>query len=209
MDKQTGKFIASVVESLPKELDENLMQGWIENPKGLQKVLREALCPPAEEKKWFEKDGMIYFTVTSNGKSGKEWIEHFEFRRIKMNDRTRRILLKIKASKKSTTFQIVVIKGKLNRITLNIRTEADKRKFEKPNAEVACLIRDMFTDGEINMMGLMWIATMHEPIKDSDGDPIILGTGCYDSDSWLLANLDEPGSEWHREGGFAFVASQV
>ncbi len=47
MDKQTAKLVASIAENLP-EMDSSLMQGWIENPKGLQKTLKEALCPPVE-----------------------------------------------------------------------------------------------------------------------------------------------------------------
>lgn len=212
MDKQTGKFIASVVENLPKEIDENLMQGWIQNPRGLQKVLREALCPPAEEKKWFEKDGMIYFTVISNGKSGKDWIKHFESKGIKTGDYARQILLKIKPSKKGTVTQIAVIKGEFfsdeNRITSNIHIEADKRKLSKPNAEVGCLIRDMFTNEKIKKMGLSWIVTMHEPIKDSDGRPYLLYTSRDDGASWLNTPCGNPGYGWNRVGGFAFVASQ-
>jgi hypothetical protein len=213
MDKQTGKFIASVVESLPKELDENLMQGWIENPKGLQKVLREALCPPAEEKKWFEKDGMIYFTVISNGMSGKEWIKHFESKGIKIGDYARQILLKIKPSKKGTVTQIAVIKGEFfsdeNRTTSKIREEANKRKLSKPNTEVACLIRDMFTDGEIKEMGLWWIVTIHEPIITFSRDLGLLCTYQSGGRSRLDTGYSKLVGYWDCEAGFAFVASQV
>lgn len=47
MSYQVAKLIARIAENLP-EMDENVMQGWIESPKGLQKVLREALCPPQQ-----------------------------------------------------------------------------------------------------------------------------------------------------------------
>jgi|SRR3989344_635152 len=43
-DRQTKKFCSAVVDALP-ELSEDVMQGWIGNPMGLQKVLL-ALCPP-------------------------------------------------------------------------------------------------------------------------------------------------------------------
>ena len=55
MDKQTAKLIARISENLPPDMDENVMQGWIDNPKGLQQALREALCPP----RFREKDGVI------------------------------------------------------------------------------------------------------------------------------------------------------
>lgn len=47
MDKQTGKLIARIAENLP-EMDTDVMQGWIENPKGLQSFLG-GLNPPKPE----------------------------------------------------------------------------------------------------------------------------------------------------------------
>lgn len=44
LDKQTAKLIGRIAENLP-EMDGDIMQGWIDNPKGLQKFLR-GLCPP-------------------------------------------------------------------------------------------------------------------------------------------------------------------
>ena len=45
ISKQTAKFIARIAENLP-DMDETTMQGWIENPKSLQKTLMKAFCPP-------------------------------------------------------------------------------------------------------------------------------------------------------------------
>lgn len=44
-DKQTAKFLAVVGENMP-ELSGDVMQGWIQNPKAVQKVLERAFCPP-------------------------------------------------------------------------------------------------------------------------------------------------------------------
>ncbi len=44
-DRQTAKFLAIVGENMP-ELSGDVMQGWIENPKSLQKALKDSLCPP-------------------------------------------------------------------------------------------------------------------------------------------------------------------
>ena len=43
-DRQTGKFLARVAENIP-EMSADVMQGWIENPHGLQKFL-VGLNPP-------------------------------------------------------------------------------------------------------------------------------------------------------------------
>lgn len=50
-DRQTAKFIAVLIESMPK-IPSNVMQGWIQNPKGFQRVLAEALLPPQKFEVW-------------------------------------------------------------------------------------------------------------------------------------------------------------
>ena len=46
---QTARFIAAIADAMPSDLSGELMQGWIENPKALRKVLSGALCPPQSE----------------------------------------------------------------------------------------------------------------------------------------------------------------
>ena len=96
-----------------------------------------------------------------------------------------------------------------DRITSKIRTEANKRKLIKPEAELGCLIRDTFTDKEIEAMGLVWIVAFHKPIKDSDGDPSLLGAHRYGAGPWLSADYGRPDGGWNRVNGFAFAVSQV
>jgi hypothetical protein len=117
------------------------------------------------------------------------------------------------------TTEVAVLKGMLfedqSRTTKKIRAYAeafrlpDKRKLEKPNAELACLIREKFTDKEIEAMGLWYIVTMHEPINDSDGHPRLLYASRHDDDHWLIAYDGRPDHRWHRVNGFAFAVSQV
>lgn len=161
---------------------------------------------------WREGDDVIRFSVTSDGTSGEEWITRLENKGFRVSDYAKQILRSpdFKPSSGIAT-EIVVLKGSLfkddDRITKNIRAEADKRKLEKPNAEVACLIREKFTDKEIEAMGLMWIVVMHEPIKDSDGDPALLDASRDDDGRWLDACYDGPGNRWDRGDGFAFVVA--
>ena len=42
-DRQTATFLAVVGQNMP-EISGDVMQGYIENPKALQKALRNALC---------------------------------------------------------------------------------------------------------------------------------------------------------------------
>ena len=165
--------------------------------------------------KWTrDADGVIYFTVVSNGKTGEEWIVHLNGKGLPVGSYAQSVLRhkNFKPTKAGTVHQIGVLPGKLfsdnDRITKNIRGNAKKRKMTDPHAEVACLIRDMFSDEEIKEMGLDWIITMHEPIPDSDGDPGVLGARRF-----LGYGLDacdgDPDDRWYCGDGFAFSVPQV
>jgi len=45
---QALKFGAVVLQNLP-ELSGDVMQGWIQNSRSLQRVLKNALCPPESD----------------------------------------------------------------------------------------------------------------------------------------------------------------
>jgi len=101
--------------------------------------------------KWSEKDGVISFSVTSDGTTGEDWITRLESKGFRVGDYTKQMLRS--SSFKPTSgvkTQIAVLKGELfadsDRTTEKIRAEADKRKLSKSNAELACLIREKFTD---------------------------------------------------------------
>jgi hypothetical protein len=163
---------------------------------------------------WREQDGVIYLTVTSDGTTGPEWITHLEFKRFRLSDYAKSVLRSpdFKPTK-GVTYEIAVLKGMLfeekDRYTKNIRVVATQRKFSTPNAEIACLIRENFSDEDIEAMGLIWIVAMHEPIKDSGGDPDLLSASRSGDGRWLHACCDSPGRRWRRGRGFAFVVSQV
>ncbi len=166
-----------------------------------------------ETSKWRKQDGVIYFSVTSDGTPGPKWIERLEGNGFRIGDSAKQVLCSpsFKPTNGITT-EVAVLLGMLfrdiNRTTENIRAEADKRKLTKPNAEVACLIREKFTDEEIEQMGLWWIVVMHEPIKDFDDDPILL-SACRDCGGRRLrACVDFSDGGWDRGNGFAFVVSE-
>lgn len=164
--------------------------------------------------KWTEKDSVIRFSVTSDGTTGEQWITRLESKGFRVSDYAK-IILRSKSFKPTSgvTTEITVLKGEIfsdnDRITKNIRKEAKNRKLSTPNAEVACFIREKFSDKELEAMGLYLIVTMHEPIKDSVGDPILLNAHRGGTGSWLGAYYDSPDNEWSRSHGFAFVLSQV
>lgn len=177
---------------------------------GVDRLLSGEITISKPKRAWREQDGVIYFSVTSDSTTGEEWIKRLEGKDFRVSDYAKSVLRSDFKPTDGVTTEIAVLKGMLfedkDRITNKIRAEADKRKLIKPNAEVACLIREKFTDEEIKAMGLWGIITMHEPIKDSDGDPDLLGADRFVVGGWLLAYYVSPDSGWGRGCGFAFVA---
>ena len=163
---------------------------------------------------WREEDGVVYFSVTSGGTTGEDWIKRLKSNGFRVGGYAKQALRSpdFKPTDGVTT-QVAVLKGVLfednDRITRKIRAEADKRKLSKPSAELACLIREKFTDKEIEAMGLWYIVAMHEPINGSYGDPFLLHASRYIVGRRLGATLGRPGDVWNRDYGFAFAMSQV
>ena len=223
--KQAGKVITLMENTPCEQLQELLGSGLLSDllTADVKRISRDefrkvcGLKPLVSEpvvRAWREQDGVIYFSVTSDGTTGPQWIERLEEKGFRLSKWAKDVLNSADfVPTNGMTYEIAVLKGMLwndnKRITKNIRAEADKRKLTKPNAEVACLIREMFSDEEIEAMGLVWIVAMHEPISDSVGDPDLLNADRGGGGLWLRAAYGRPDGGWGRDYGFAFVASQV
>lgn len=183
------------------------MQDVIE---GKSKRLRLDLIP---QKKWWKANGVICLKVISDGTTGEQWIERLEKKGFKISKYAKELLLS-KDFKPTfgVEYTIAVLKGSIfndtNRVTKRIRDEASARKLTTPSPEVACLIREMFSDEEIKAMGFGWIVTFHKPIKDSDGGLRLLNARLYGDGSWLSARHDSPDDSWLDGSGFAFEVSR-
>ena len=178
------------------------------------RYLRGELVVSEPVRRWEERDGVIYLTVTSDGTTGSEWITRLEKNDFHISNYVKQLLCSSDFQPTSGVIcQIAILKGMIfsdkDRVTKKIRAYTSERNFSKPNAEVACLIRENFSDEEIKAMGLIWIITMHEPIKDSDGDLYLLNANRDHGGRWLNADYGNPVGGWGRENGFAFVVSQV
>ena len=179
-----------------------------------ERFLHDELSVSEPTRQWREADGVIYFSVMSDGTTGEQWIARLESKNLRVGDYAKQVLRHEDFKPTSGVLtEVAVLKGMLfedsDRITSKIRAAADKRTFQKPNAEIACLIREKFTDEEIEAMGLRYIVAMYEPINDSDGAPHLLLADRDNVGRWLSAAYDGPGSRWDRGFGFAFAVSQV
>lgn len=163
--------------------------------------------------RWREEKDVIYFSVTSDGTTGVEWISRLERRGFNVSFSARAVLDSddFKPTK-GVTYEIAVLKGlsfaEVDRTNKNIGIQARARRLRKPNVEVACLIRENFSDKEIKAMGLFVILTMARPIRDSEGDLCLLGAGLTAGGRCLSAFGGERHYQHVRDNGFAFVVSK-
>lgn len=107
------------------------------------------------------------------------------------------------------TYRLVIIRGDefatdVERTTANIRTEAARRRYLTPPAEVVALLGKKFTQEEL---GFSYVVVMHEPILDSDGGPGLLVLYRDSDGEWLYAWDGGPVKQWFRGGVFVFLAS--
>lgn len=191
----------------------NAMVKKLGGPEQALKLLRGELAVAEIKRPWREENGIIYLTVTSDGTTGPEWIKRLENKGFRVSKYAKDLLNSTDfVPTTGVTYEVAVLRGMLfndaERVTKHIRAKADELTLTTPNAEVACLLRELLSDKDIEAMGLWWVTIMHEPIKDSDGDPDLLGFHRHDEGLWLGAGYDGPGYEWYGSDGFAFV-SQV
>lgn len=180
------------------------------------KLLRGELIVTEFRGPWYEDNGILYCKpLRSDGKTGLQWLEHFEKKEINCTDFAKEVLLsKDFKPTNGTVYHVVIFRGNLwrngSRRTSTIRTAALRKKFQKPNVELGCLIRDAYSDKEIEAMGFNWIVTMHEPVRDSEGGKLLLrsyrGSSSRSMTNCLRAQNEE--HQWEVGTGFAFVRSQ-
>lgn len=187
----------------------------IDNPiEVLRMVKAGELRISVTKPRWIEKEGIVYFQVTSDGTSGRDWISRLKRNLYEVDDYVECVLRsKYFKPTSGVTYEIAVLKGGLfidKSISVqNIRKSGKAYKFTTPSAEVACLIREKFSDRELKAMRLNNIATMHRPIKDSYGNPLLLVTCGSIGGPGLCCNYEYSDSKMNRSNGFAFVSSIV
>jgi len=123
-----------------------------------------------------DKDGVIRFSVTGLGLTGKQWIDERLEKGHKLSKRAEEVLLSpnFVSCEVGKVYNIVVLPGVLfsdeNRTTKNIRDEGDRRGLPHGKnlpTEIGCFVRENFTNDEIKQLDLSWLVTMHEPVEDS------------------------------------------
>jgi hypothetical protein len=146
---------------------------------GALKFLRNELSISEPEKSWREKNGIIYFSVLSDGTTGAEWVERLGRKGLlgKPDWFTKEYLQKsLLAREFIPTNGVITEVAILKSILFNyierkneiVRRYASENKLIEPTPEVACLIMEKFSKEDFLMMGLTDIKVMHKPFSNSD-----------------------------------------
>jgi hypothetical protein len=165
-----------------------------------------------EQSVWHEgKDGIIRLTLTSDGTSGPEWVKRLWHCGVHLSPGSLYLLHSPDFKPTSgVTVEIAVVRRILfprgQRSNRDIVSAAAKRKFRLLHPEMACLLREKISNKDVEDMGLWWIFTMHEPIKDDRDDPRILIVG-RERNGCLSAEYYDLDSGRDIGDGLAFGAS--
>ena len=162
--------------------------------------------------KWHEQNGVIYLNVTSDGTTGYQWIKRFENKGYPVGKYAKSVLRSkdFKPTSGETT-RIAILRGMLfedhELRTNKIRAFAAERNLKAPNAEVACLIREIFSREMMNEMGLWWIVVMHEPITIPNVGSRLLDVDTFNRGEWLNTFDGKSEESWSRGHSFVFAVS--
>ena len=207
-----SEFLISGIETgqLNAMVKNVMRQTGIDNPEEAVRMMNAGeLQVSVVSRNWREVNNIIYFTVTSNGRSGRDWIEYLESKGFFVSKKTKTMLLSSDFKPTNQVMEIAILKCSLwenkDKISKKICSFASGQNFSKPTIEVACLIREKFSNADLKEMGLWFIVVMHEPIMTINGLEVI-NIDRY-GDAWLQTTQYPKADVRWREGvSFAFIS---
>ncbi len=204
-DRQTASFLAVVGQNMP-EISGDVMQGWIENPKALQKALRTALCPP-ETTVTAPREFATWKTIKiGTQKSVKDLTKALTGNGFRISDWAGDILKKITLAAAETEIELVLVSVADLGFTKATRRDViyDRAKelgLDLVPAEVGPQLRLAYTDQPLNE----WMVMAMEPITGSDGGLGVFNVEHYDVGRWLRSYSGDPDIMWNPDDRWVFA----
>jgi hypothetical protein len=203
--------IAHVEPGKLNALVKNIMlQTGIENPNEAVRLFNSGeLIAVDAVPDWERRNNLFYFSVTSPGRSGPEWIEYFRNKGTDMNEDAKKIILSADfQSTKGITTGIVVASYEnfVDVSSLGIHQEAIcKYRMIGLSIEQACLIRDKMTDRKIQKMGFDRLIFLFGDIDNPEGKFSCLGMNTFLGDNNLFGSILAAKDKWQpTKIGFCF-----
>jgi hypothetical protein len=92
-----------------------------------------------------------------------------------------------------------------NRTTANLRKRGmEHHGYGMPLAGLIPRVREVLSDKQMEELGIWYVAALHEPITDSDGDPRVLHASRGGGGRWVSVVCDDPDDQWDDVGSFVF-----
>ena len=169
----------------------------------------------------FERNehGHIVFTFTGLDLTGAQEIERLEASGYRVGNYAKQCFTSAKSDGYDKNHRLVA--GQQYKIALmpnkeierdSDRTTANLRKrgmehygYGKPLAGIVPRYREKVSDKQMKDMGVGYIVSLHDPIKDSGGDPSVLSSNRRVVGSWVYALWGKPDSQWNDDAACAFL----
>lgn len=158
----------------------------------------------------------IVFTVTGLELTGAEELERLQSGEYTVSDYAKQMLTSTKPDGYDSKhrlpdgkkYEIVLLPSKhiirdLSHTTSTLCKEADRFGYNKPRAGIVPRIRESVSDAQMEEIGFMYIAVLHDPIIDICGVPRVLASNGIIGR--CLGNYcAHPYDRWDSVGAFAF-----
>ena len=206
-DRQTAKFLAVVGENMP-EISGDVMQGWIENPKSIQRVLKIAFCPPEATPDFPEFKVWKTIKLGTGFRNADDFRKALESGGYRIGDWANDILGKPAFKVAAEKIEVDLVKVTVAELGFKdgarrdqIYERAKEIGLELCPDEVGPQLRLQYRDQPNNE----WILVGMESIFDSGGGLAVFGVGRRGSGLWLRGYWSNPDSFWGAGYRWVFV----
>lgn len=165
------------------------------------------------------KKDRITFTVTGLGLTGAEWINRLESSGYKFSGFAQDIISKPSYDENhrlevGRVYKLTLVFGKeikkeKDRSAVKLKAIATRELGDQSvrglKGELALLIREKFTNAELEAMGIRYIAVLHQPIIDSVGIASVLSSVRSVNEPCVDTGHGKPSGRWSDDGAFAFL----
>ncbi len=209
---QIQELLSVVVKNVPvEEMSEDVIQGWIENPKGLQNALRSVLIPPDTSAPKFEiwkeiELGLLEFQAPD------DFFKDFDQNGDKISTGARDMMQNPEFTIADAPIKLPLIKVSVGDLGFTKWTRLDKivAKAQKLGLdpcpeETGPQLRRQYRDQPLGE----WLTVIMKPIADSDGFLRVVCVERDDDGRWLGNTYGDPGNEFSPGDRLLFVPRKV
>ena len=199
-----AEFASKVVSRLPRDLDPDVVKGYIDSPASLARALRRGLAPEGDSSSWPIWKTLLIGGVSKDELSTRLRNKGFQFSRWADN-----LMSKLTTARKPHTVSLVRVTPKdlgftEMPTTPELFARAKEHGLDLCPAEVGPHLRLALADQQKG--DYFWVAM--EPIIDLHGNPSVFDLASDGGGCLLSAVNADPARRWVLAGGVVFLSSK-